>query len=60
MTLRLNLKNCSSHRYLQLHLQYLKPKKKIQRRLRESPNLILSMGIPFLVPTILLLAVSLP
>jgi hypothetical protein len=59
MTLRLNLKNCSSHRYLPSHLQYLKSKKKIQRRLRESQNLILSMGILFLAPTILLLAVSL-
>jgi hypothetical protein len=56
MMLRLNLKNCSSHRYLLSHLQYLKPKKKIQRRLRESQN----MGTPFLVPAILLLAVSLP
>jgi hypothetical protein len=60
MMLRLNLKNCSSHRYLPSHLQYLKLKKKIQRRLRESQNLILSMGTLFLVPTILLLAVSLP
>jgi hypothetical protein len=60
MMLRLNLKNSSSHRYLSSHLQYLKPKKKIQRRLRESQNLILSMGTLFLVPTILLLAVSLP
>jgi hypothetical protein len=59
MMLRLTLKNCSSHRYLPSHLQYLKPKKKIQRRLRESQNLILSMGTLFLAPTILLLAVSL-
>jgi hypothetical protein len=59
MMLRPNLKNCSSHRYFPSHLQYLKPKKKIRRRLKESQNLILSMEIPFLVPTILLLVVSL-
>jgi hypothetical protein len=59
MMLRLKLKNCSSHRYLLSHLQYLKPKKKIQRRLKESQNLILSMVILFLVLTILLLVVSL-
>jgi hypothetical protein len=59
MMLRLNLKNYSSHPYLPSHLQYLKLKKKIQRKLRESQNLILSMEIPFLVPTILLLVVSL-
>jgi hypothetical protein len=60
MTLRLNLKNCSSHQYLPSYLQYLRPKKKIQRRLWESQNLILSMGTLFLALIILLLAVSLP
>jgi ABC-type uncharacterized transport system involved in gliding motility auxiliary subunit len=53
------LKNYSSHPYLPSHLQYLKLKKKIQRKLRESQNLILSMVTLFLVPTILLLVVSL-
>jgi hypothetical protein len=59
MMLRLNLKNCSNHRYLLSYLQYLKPRKKIPKRLRESQNLIPSMGTLFLAPTILLLAVSL-
>jgi hypothetical protein len=59
MMLRLNLKNCSSHRYLLSRLTYLRPKKKIQRRLKEFQNLILSMVTLFLVPTILLLVVSL-
>jgi ABC-type uncharacterized transport system involved in gliding motility auxiliary subunit len=59
MMLRLNLKNCSSHRYLLSRLPYLRPKKKIQRRLKEFQNLILSMVTLFLVPTILLLVVSL-
>jgi lipopolysaccharide/colanic/teichoic acid biosynthesis glycosyltransferase len=58
--LKLKSKNCSNHRSLPLHLQYLRLKKKIQRRLKESQNLILSMVILFLVLTILLLVVSLP
>jgi hypothetical protein len=59
MMLKLTLKNCSSNQYFLPHPQYLRPKKKIQRRLRESQNLTPSMGTLFLAPTIHLLAVSL-
>jgi hypothetical protein len=56
---RLTLKNCSSNQYLLPHPQYPRPKKKIQRKLKGYQSLTLSMGTLFLVPTILLLAVSL-
>jgi hypothetical protein len=59
MMLKLKLKNCSNHRSLPLYLPYLRPKKKIQRRLKESQNLILSMVTLFLVLIILPLVVSL-
>jgi hypothetical protein len=58
MMLRLILKNCSSPQSLPLHLQYPRLKKKIQRRLKESQNLILSMEILSSVPIIPLLVVS--
>jgi hypothetical protein len=38
MMLKLILKNCSSPRSLPLHVQYLRLKKRIQRRLKESQN----------------------
>jgi hypothetical protein len=44
MMLKLILKNCSSPRSLPLHPQYLRLKRKNQRRLKESQNLILSTG----------------
>jgi hypothetical protein len=51
--------NSNSSQHLLLY-QHPKPKKKIQRKLREFQISILSMEIPFLVPTIPLQAVSHP
>jgi hypothetical protein len=58
---RLTLKNCSSHRYLPLHPQYLEMEKKIRKKLRESQILTLSMEILSPLPSqiTLHLAVSL-
>jgi hypothetical protein len=57
MMLMLTSMNSNNSQRLLLY-QHPKPKKKIQRKLREFHTLILSMEIPFLVLTIPLQAVS--
>jgi hypothetical protein len=56
---KLKSMNSNSSQHLLLY-QHPKPKKKIQRKSREFQTSILSMEILFLVPIILLRAVSHP